>query len=201
MPATSKKRSSGRRSRTTTRRQTTSRSGKDAISLLKQDHEKVMQLFKRFEKNPSEELLDQIENEIKVHTQIEEEIFYPAFREAVESSKDEHLYYEAVEEHHVVDLVLPEIKATSEGSDEFEAKGKVLKDLIEHHAKEEEEKIMFPRARKAMGMAQLREIGEQLQQRKQELMGVTGARATGAFERMLKPITGGRGGRNRGRAA
>src|SRR6185295_17605637 len=102
---------------------TASRSGKDAISLLEQDHQKVRQLLKRFESNATDELLEQIENELKVHTQIEEEIFYPAYRDAVEGKEEQQkLYYEALEEHHVVDLVLPEIKATSEGSEEFAAK-------------------------------------------------------------------------------
>src|SRR6266480_1367869 len=108
MPATSKKRS-------------TSRSRTDAISLLKQDHQKVRHLLKRLESNGTEELLRQVENELRVHTQIEEEIFYPAFKEAVESHKDEHLYYEALEEHHVVDLVLPEVEACAEGSEQFDA--------------------------------------------------------------------------------
>lgn len=165
----------------------------DAISLLKQDHQKVRQLLKRLESNGTEQLLDEIENELKVHTQIEEEIFYPAFKEALKSRKDEHLYYEALEEHHVVDLVLPEIKTSTEGSAQFEAKAKVLKDIVEHHA-EEEEKQMFPKARKAMGAARLRELGEELQDRKQQLMG------GGTFERMLKPIMGGRG-RGRRRVA
>ncbi len=185
MPATSRKRSTSRR--------TNNRSAKDAIALLKQDHQKVRQLLKRLESNGTEELLDQIENELKVHTQIEEEIFYPAFKEAAQSQKDEHIYYEALEEHHVVDLVIPEIKASSEGSAQFDAKAKVLKDLVEHHA-EEEESEMFPKARRAMGAARLRELGEELQQRKQELM------SGGTFKRMLKPIMGGRS-RNRRRAA
>src|SRR3954471_22362488 len=105
--------------------------GKDAISLLKQDHKKVRQLLKRFESDGTEELLGEIENELRIHTTIEEEIFYPAFRAAVEGEDDkERLYYEALEEHHVVDLVLPEIKAEHEGSVGFQAKGKVLKDLV-----------------------------------------------------------------------
>src|SRR5262245_44584907 len=111
MPAT-RKQSAGSRSRST-RRQTNSRSGKDAISLLKQDHQNVRQLLKRLTSNGNEELLSEVENELKVHTQIEEEIFYPAFKEAIRSQKDEHLYYEALEEHHVVDLVLPEFKDSS----------------------------------------------------------------------------------------
>jgi len=172
MPATSKRRSTGSRkksSRSSSGRIT--RSGTDAISLLKQDHQKVRGLLKRFESNPSEDLLDQIEQELKIHTQIEEEIFYPAFLDAVEGKEaQEKLYYEAVEEHHVVDLVLPEIRDTSEASEEFAAKGKVLKDLVEHHA-DEEEKSMFPKARKAMGTAELRNLGMRLYERKQELMG------------------------------
>ena len=115
-----------------------------------------------------------------MHTLFEEEIFYPAFRVAVEGKKDEHLYYEALEEHHVVDMVLPEIKGSSKGSDEFAAKAKVLKDLVEHHA-EEEEGQMFPKARKLMKAAGLRELGERLQERKQELMGGF----TGRIVRML----------------
>ena len=174
MPVSSRKRSTSSRSRTRTSSRSASgrniRSGTDAISLLKQDHQKVRGLLKRFESNPSERLLDEIENELKVHTQIEEEIFYPAYRDSVEGKhQQEKLYYEALEEHHVVDLVLPEIRSTFEGSEEFEAKGKVLKDLVEHHA-EEEEKEMFPKARKAMGAAELRNLGMRMQERKEELM-------------------------------
>jgi hemerythrin-like domain-containing protein len=183
MPATSRKRSTSGRARSGGR-QTKSRSASDAISLLKQDHQHVRQLLKRLESNGSEELLQQVENELKVHTQIEEEIFYPAFKEALKSQKDAHIYFEALEEHHVVDLVLPEIKSSSEGSEEFDAKAKVLKDLVEHHA-EEEETEMFPRARKALGATRLRELGDQLNERKQELMGEAGTDRTGVFERML----------------
>jgi hemerythrin-like domain-containing protein len=157
----------------------------DAISLLKQDHQKVRQLLKRLTSNGTEELLEQVEAELKVHTQIEEEIFYPAFKDSIRSEKDAHIYYEALEEHHVVDLVLPEIKSSSEGSDQFEAKAKVLKDLVEHHA-EEEESQMFPKARKAMGAARLRELGEELRERKEELMGGTSG-GSSMFERMLRP--------------
>jgi hemerythrin-like domain-containing protein len=192
MPATSKKRStSGRK---TTRRQTgtNNRSGMDAISLLTKDHGTVRQLLKRLESSTengggdSGELLRQVENELKIHTQIEEEIFYPAFRDAVESEHDQKLYYEAFEEHHVVDLVMPEIKSSRKNSDEFSAKAKVLKDLVEHHA-EEEETEMFPKARKALGAAELRELGQRLKERKQELMG--GKRTSeSTIEKVLRPF-------------
>jgi len=187
MPATSKKRSGGSRARTTRRQN--SRSGMDAIALLKKDHQTVRQMLSRLESSSGKRgadsgaLLRQIENELKVHTQIEEEIFYPAFRDAVESEKDEKLYYEAIEEHHVVDLVMPEIKSTSRTSDEFAAKAKVLKDIVEHHA-EEEESEMFPKARKIMGAAALRELGQRLQERKEQLT----AGFTGRIEKMLEPF-------------
>jgi hemerythrin-like domain-containing protein len=161
----------------------------DAIALLKKDHQTVRRLLKKLESSAengraeSAALLRQIENELMLHTQIEEEIFYPAFRDAVQGKDDEHIYYEALEEHHVVDLVVPEIKSTSRNSDEFPAKAKVLKDLVEHHA-EEEEKEMFPKARKAMDAAELRDLGERLKERKEELSGGF----TGRIEKMLHPF-------------
>ena len=114
------------------------------------------------------ELLSEIENEVKVHTTIEEEIFYPAFKRAVRSKSDQEIYFESIEEHHVVDLVMPEIKSTNPESEQFGAKAKVLKDLIEHHA-EEEEGEMFPKARKVMNSDELVDLGMQIQSRKEEL--------------------------------
>jgi iron-sulfur cluster repair protein YtfE (RIC family) len=166
------------------KRSTANGSRKDAISLLTTDHKKVRQLLKRFESNPTQKLFQEIENELKVHTQIEEEIFYPAYRDAVEGAKEKQkLYYEALEEHHVVDLVLPEIKAASEGSNEFEAKAKVLKDVVEHHA-DEEEAEMFPKARKAIGAAVLRDLGERMRVRKEQLT------EGGLLKSLLNGITG-----------
>ena|ERR1041385_919119 len=173
------------RKRTNSRGRTAGRSRKDAIALLKQDHKNVKQLLSRLEATTEQEtnerkrLLADIEEQVKAHTKIEEEIFYPAFKEAIESESDEHLYFEALEEHHVVDLVMPEIKSTNTSSDEFAAKAKVLKDLIEHHA-EEEEKQMFPKARKLMGAAQLRDLGKELEERKHELTSSTWGRAVQA---------------------
>jgi len=147
---------------------------KDAIALLKEDHEKVRGLLSKLETaagrggDRAMKLVAQVESEVKVHTQIEEEIFYPAFRDAAKK-EDKKLYYEANQEHHVVDLVMPEM---DEGgtAEEFAAKAKVLKELIEHHA-DEEEKEMFPKARKLFDRDELRELGERLEQRKMELMG------------------------------
>jgi len=144
----------------------------DAIALLKEDHKKVRGLLERLEKSSSssrrEQLSSKIEQELKIHTTIEEEIFYPAYRDAASKKDDKELFFEAKEEHHVVDLVLPEVRSTSPEADEYEAKTKVLKELVLHHAKEEE-KEMFPRARKLMSRDELTDLGERMDARKREL--------------------------------
>ena len=144
----------------------------DAIALLKEDHKKVRGLLEQLEKSTSttrrEQLSSKIEMELKVHTQIEEEIFYPAYKDAAQKKDDKELFFEAKEEHHVVDMVLPEVRETEPQAEEFQAKAKVLKELVLHHAKEEE-KEMFPRARKLMSRDELTDLGERLQQRKREL--------------------------------
>ena len=143
----------------------------DAIKLLKTDHDKVRALLAQFEKATGtrrEKLRAQIERELKVHTQIEEEIFYPAYIDAAKKKDDATMYYEALEEHHVVDLVLPDMN-NGTSNEELKAKAKVLKELVEHHA-DEEEKDMFPRAKKLLDKNQLRALGEQMALRKKALM-------------------------------
>jgi len=143
----------------------------DAIALLKQDHQKARALLRDLERTTDrtagkrQKLLAQIEQELTVHTKIEEQVFYPAFRDAARKGDDRELYYEAVEEHHVVDLVLPEIKKTAADTDEFAAKAKVLKDIVEHHA-EEEETEMFPRAKMILGRDELQRLGRELAEAK-----------------------------------
>lgn len=153
-----------------TKKKATPKKNPDAIALLKQDHEKVRTLLGSLEKATGarrEKLLAQIEQELKVHTTIEEEIFYPAFREAAKKKDDQVMVYEALQEHHVVDLVLPEARQ-GDNSEDLKAKAKVLKELVEHHA-DEEEKDMFPRARKAMSREELRDLGDRMAARKKEL--------------------------------
>ncbi|HSR64403.1 MAG TPA: hemerythrin domain-containing protein [Xanthomonadaceae bacterium] len=148
----------------------------DAISLLKDDHRKVKKLLgelaettNRAEKTRPE-LLAQIALELEVHTAIEEEIFYPAFKQAAGKSEDDKMVFEALEEHRAArDLVLPDLAKTPVASDQFGGRAKVLKELVEHHADDEEED-MFPRARKLLDAATLAELGERMQARKQELL-------------------------------
>lgn len=171
-----RKRSAASAHRTTTAQQSARErivdTPKSALSILKRDHNELRHMLGELESAQSpdkrERLLDQIEREVQRHSRVEEEIVYPAFKEAVRNKTDEHLFYEAREEHHVVDLVLPEIKREEPASECFAAKAKVLKDLIEHHAMEEENE-MFPRMRHTMSGPELEQLGEEVQRRKEEL--------------------------------
>ena len=149
---------------------------KDAVALLKQDHAEVKKLLSQLEatslKSASkrQSLLGKIALEVRIHARIEEEIFYPAFRGAGRKGEDQKTFFEAREEHGLVDHVLPQLEGTDPQTELFSARAKVLKDLIEHHA-EEEENEMLPRARELMSREELETLGTKLQQRKQELMG------------------------------
>src|SRR5215208_6842590 len=124
----------------------------NAITMLKSDHATVKRLLRELNATTDravkerERLVEQIQRELKTHAQIEEEVFYPAFKAATEKTDAEDMFYEAAEEHHLVDIVLPALCHANPKSHEFEAKAKVLLDLIEHHVKEEEGQ-MFVKAR------------------------------------------------------
>jgi iron-sulfur cluster repair protein YtfE (RIC family) len=137
-----------------------------ATDLLKKQHKQVKALFKKIDKteNPRErrQLMEQIEQELKMHTKIEEQIFYPAVR-GIESKKAEEMYMEALEEHHVVDLVLKELPQVDPGDERFHAKMTVLSELVEHHADEEEEE-MFPMAEKKLGAEELKALGARMEE-------------------------------------
>lgn len=140
----------------------------NAIDLLKADHEKVKNILSQLSESTDRalkkrvDLLDKLELEITIHTQLEEQILYPAFKEAGGKEQAE-MYYEAKEEHRTVDsLVLPDLKATDPSTPEFAGRVKVVKELLEHHI-EEEETEMFPQAKKLLGKAKLDELGEQME--------------------------------------
>lgn len=143
----------------------------NAITMLKSDHATVKRLMRELNDTTEratkqrEALVAQIERELKMHAQLEEEIFYPAFKAASRGTDAEEMFYEAAEEHHIVDMVLPALKAANPKSHEFKAKAKVLLDLLEHHIKEEETQ-MFPEARDLFGEEQLRELGDMMQARR-----------------------------------
>jgi hypothetical protein len=146
----------------------------NAIELLTRDHETLRALLPRLSDDTiggteKKEILARVEKELKIHAIVEEEIFYPAFKEAAKKSDEaKDMYYEALEEHHVVDMLLPEMKGLDGDSDGFKAKGKVLRELVEHHAGEEERE-MFLQARELMDDRILMDLGIQMSERKQEL--------------------------------
>lgn len=144
----------------------------NAIAMLKSDHATVKRLLRELNSTTApkmrEQLVAKIEREVKTHAQLEEEIFYPAFKAAAEKTDDVSLFYEAAEEHHLVDIELPSLKAANPKSHEFEAKAKVLLDLLEHHIKEEEGE-MFVAARKLFSEDQLRELGDLMKARKESI--------------------------------
>lgn len=166
----------------------------NAIELLKNDHKKVRALLAELEATTSRALktraalLDSIARELEIHTSIEEEIFYPAFKAAGQNRDDDKMYFEALEQHRAAgEMVLPDLLATDPGSEQFSGRAKVLKKLVEHHAGEEE-KEMFPRARQLFDAGQLRALGEAMAQRKIELAANPDSKAAKAANRMIGAV-------------
>ncbi len=153
------------------RRSDTAVRSQDAIALLKADHRQVEDWFEQFEKARDEQrkqdLATKICNALKVHTTIEEEIFYPAFLEATE---DKETHHEAEIEHDGAKKLIEQIEASGPDDDYYDSKVKVLSEMIKHHVKEEEQPGgMFAEARKSD--MDLDALGEQLAQRKAQLEG------------------------------
>ena len=140
----------------------------NAIDLLKADHERVKAILAQLSESTSRgikkrtDLLAKLEMELSIHTRLEEEVLYPAYKDAGGKEQAE-MYYEAKEEHRTVDsLVLPDLKSTDPSTPEFAGRVKVVKELLEHHI-EEEETEMFPQAKKLLGKATLDSLGEQME--------------------------------------
>lgn len=142
----------------------------DAVALLKADHRKVEELFADFEKasggKTKQKIAEQICTELKIHTIIEEEIFYPA----CEGKVEEDLLTEAYVEHDAAKVLIADIEEGSPDEQFYDAKVKVLKEEIEHHVEEEEKRMegLFSQARHA-GI-DMDALGEELAARKQQLM-------------------------------
>jgi len=136
-----------------------------ATTLLKEDHDKVMDLIRQLKsaRKNKMELVAEIEKEIQIHSECEETIFYPEMKKI-----DSELIAESLEEHHQVDLVLAELKEmTGEEGELFDAKVTVLEEMLKHHM-EEEEGEMFPKAEKEL-KDQLEELGAEIEYFKGEL--------------------------------
>jgi hemerythrin superfamily protein len=140
-----------------------------AVTLLKKDHREVEAWFEEYEQLDADaeklELFNKIALALKVHTQIEEEIFYPEERGDVEDD----LLDEAYVEHDGAKKLIAEIEAMKPGEEFYDAKVKVLGEYIKHHVKEEEQPGgVFAQAKK--GDEDLNSMGERIKARKAELM-------------------------------
>ena len=146
----------------------------NAIDLLKEDHEKVKKAFKQFEKmdradtESCRELVERVCAELRVHTTLEEEIFYPAVREAIE---DEDIMNEAAVEHETAKILIEQLENMEPDDPNYFATFTVLGEYVMHHVKEEEGE-MFPQAKKAKDL-DLEALGEQMTARKEELSAET----------------------------
>jgi iron-sulfur cluster repair protein YtfE (RIC family) len=146
----------------------------DAITLLKDDHENVRKLFKRFEGAgdnahvEKRQIVDKIIEELTVHAFIEEQLFYPTVAKLPGNGKGEEpeeLVKEAEEEHAQVKTLLIELEGMSPEDEYFDAKVTVVIDNVRHHAEEEEEE-MFPKVREAMGRNDLQDLGQRMEEAK-----------------------------------
>ena len=138
----------------------------DAIGMLKRDHDRVKTLFEQFEtaerKAEKQKIAKQAIQELRVHSAIEEELFYPAVREHLKNG----VMNEADEEHHVAKLLIAELDAMNADNDHFDAKFTVLAESVRHHIKEEEND-MLPKARDLP--IDFRALGEKMERRRAEL--------------------------------
>lgn len=143
----------------------------DAIGLLKDDHKKVKKLFKDFDKLKEKgteaqklELVKTICTELTVHTQIEEEIFYPAVRKAID---DKDLMNEAEVEHASAKDLIKQLQGMSASDDYYDAKVTVLGEYVDHHVEEEQDE-MFKKARKAK--VDMEKLGKKMATRKRAIL-------------------------------
>lgn len=140
---------------------------KDAITILKADHKLVSELFADYEKTRSvpkkKALVAKICSELTVHTQVEEEIFYPAFKAAL---RDKELVPEAIVEHATLEDLISQVDGKEPDGEMFDAKVKVLSEYVKHHVKEEHTEL-FPKAKNSK--LNLEELGTQILARKEEL--------------------------------
>ena len=146
----------------------------EAIEMLKEDHDKVKKAFKEFEKMDREDaescqqLIRSVCEDLKVHTTLEEEIFYPAVREVIE---DEDLMNEAAVEHETAKMLIDQLENMGPDDPNYFATFTVLGEYVMHHVKEEEDE-MFPQAKKAKDL-DFESLAAEMASRKQALLGET----------------------------
>jgi hemerythrin superfamily protein len=148
------------------------------IEMLKEDHEKVKGLFEEFEQSEGREQAEIAKtamHELEVHAELEERLIYPAIREEID--EDEKMN-EAVEEHHLVHVLIAELKKIKPSDERFQAKFSVLSELVKHHIEEEEGEIL-PKAEESD--LDWDELEKQVMKKREQLMkkGTSRSRASG----------------------
>ena len=144
-----------------------------ALEMLKEDHAKVQKAFKEFEKLDREDIetmkqmVHTVCEDLKVHTTLEEEIFYPAVREAID---DEDIMNEAMVEHDTAKMLIEQLENMGPEDPNYHATFTVLGEYVKHHVKEEEDE-MFPQAKKTD--LDFEDLAQRMKERKQELVGET----------------------------
>jgi hemerythrin-like domain-containing protein len=144
----------------------------EPIQMLMEDHERVQKAFKEFEKmdrgdvDACRALIEEVCSDLKLHTTLEEEIFYPAVREAIE---DEDIMNEAAVEHESARMLIEQLENMTPDDPNYFATFTVLGEYVKHHVKEEEGE-MFPAAEKAKEL-DMEGLATQMRSRKEELMG------------------------------
>jgi hemerythrin-like domain-containing protein len=169
--------------------------GVEAIEMLKQDHDKIEKGFKEFERlahkdaEVCHDLVMSVCEDLKIHTTLEEEIFYPAVHDAID---DEEIMNEAAVEHETARMLIEQIENMQEDDPNYHAIFKVLGEYVRHHIREEEGE-MFPAARKAD--IDFDALGARLRERREELLDETGKAAgtTPTPTTRTPPQPGGRG--------
>lgn len=139
----------------------------DALKLLKEDHDYVKKAFKTFEKMDEEDrpkLVKEVIQALKAHTEIEEKIFYPAVRKAID---EDDLMNEALVEHDSAKTLIRQLERTKPNNPRYAATFTVLGEYVKHHI-DEEEKEMFPKARRKR--VNLEALGKKMMERKIRLV-------------------------------
>jgi hemerythrin superfamily protein len=144
---------------------------RDAIAVLKQDHREIERLFKEFERAREKEqrkkkkLVKQIIEQLSMHAQIEEQIFYPQLQE---TAKENELALRAMEEHDLVKVLLGQLETMTPEEERFQSKVTVLIELVREHVKGEEGQL-FPKVREALTPIQLKDLGTRLEEGKKAI--------------------------------
>jgi hemerythrin superfamily protein len=146
----------------------------NATQVLKKDHDEIKEYFRQFEEagkraqKKKEKIVEELIKDLKVHMQMEEQIFYPAVREKGTKEMND-LILEGIEEHRLGDYAVKRLQETDSGDETYDAKFKVLMESVKHHLKEEEGKL-FPEVRKNM-KGDLKRLGEELEALHKQLEG------------------------------